>query len=248
MGVLPKQVWQKQFQVDDRNRIEFKLTLLLVHHNNVLILVDTGIGNRIDEKLQRIYSPSDCHLFTALNEAGVSPEQIDYVLLTHLHFDHAGGIVTNIVNPQLTFPNAVHLIQKAEWEISENPDLLNAAAYNFSQNLKLLKDKGKYQLLDGDTEIVPGFTAKLWKGHSHGMQGVRIFSDNRALHYPADIIPCQTHLNLPVTSAYDVNRNDTFLAKQEIIEDVITNKGIIVFNHDTVNNSIKWDDIPRKTK
>ncbi|HRX93637.1 MAG TPA: MBL fold metallo-hydrolase, partial [Chitinophagaceae bacterium] len=174
-GVVPKSIWNKINPADENNMCSWALRSMLIEDGDRLILIDNGMGDKQSEKFFSFYyMHGDDSLDKSLSKYGFSRDDITDVFLTHLHFDHAGGIVTNIVNPQLTFPNAVHLIQKAEWEISENPDLLNTAAYNFSQNLKLLKDKGKYQLLDGDTEIVPGFTAKLWKGHSHGMQGVRI--------------------------------------------------------------------------
>lgn len=113
MGVMPKALWKKLLQADDKNRIELAFNLLLIRSEDKNILVDTGLGNKITPKVQKIYSPSKFILLESLAELGIGRNDIDIVILTHLHFDHAGGVTSIIDNKkQLTFPNASHVVQK----------------------------------------------------------------------------------------------------------------------------------------
>ena len=179
MGVMPKILWQKLIKADGNNRIELALNLLLIRSENKNILIDTGLGNKITPKIQKIYSPSKFILLESLAKLGLTRNDIDFVVLTHLHFDHAGG-VTSIINNniELTFPNAIHIIQKKEWKIAKNPDELNKASYNFEEDLKLLEDIGNYKLIDGDFQLTKDVTLELTGGHSEGTQVVRIESEN----------------------------------------------------------------------
>ena len=244
MGVLPKTIWNKKVKTDNKNRIRLNLNLLLIRYKNQNILIDTGIGNKLTEKEKKIYKPSNFSLLEKLQNRGVNRTDVDYVILTHLHFDHAGGIVTNFNgNYELTFPNAEHLIQKDEWKIAKNPDILNKAAYNFKDNLSLLDKSPKLHLIDGDFKLKPGIRLIKTGGHTNGMQIVRIQKENKLIYYPGDIISSKFHLILPVTSAYDVSRYDTFVAKKQIINEVKKNNGSIILNHETGEKIVSADEI-----
>jgi glyoxylase-like metal-dependent hydrolase (beta-lactamase superfamily II) len=232
-GALPKALWNRTIEADDKNRICFELNLLLIKTSDRNILVDTGCGNHLSEKQIKIYSPSDFALFSELEKHCVSRFDITDVVLTHLHFDHAGGVVSEIEGElQLSFPNAVYYIQEAEWEMAKHPDELNQAAYMFDEQLSLLETEGKYVLIHGNYELTPEVTLKLTGGHTIGTQIVSCESEDDFAVYAGDIIPSLPHLALPVVSAYDVSREDTFKAKKAIISEIRQKKGYLLLNHD----------------
>jgi glyoxylase-like metal-dependent hydrolase (beta-lactamase superfamily II) len=233
MGVMPKALWQKFLLVDEKNRVVLGFNNLLIQTDGKNILVDTGLGNRISDRTRKIYEPSDFQLLENLYKLGIDRTEIDYVLLTHLHFDHVGGVVSDLAGKlELTFPNAIHIFQKKEWETAKNPDELNKGSYNFSDDLQLLEESGKYQIIDGDFELVPGITLELVGGHSEGMQMVRIECEGKLAYYAGDIIPMEVQRHLAVNSAYDINRKDSFIAKKRILAELKERKGILFLAHD----------------
>ncbi|RLC52193.1 MAG: MBL fold metallo-hydrolase, partial [Candidatus Cloacimonadota bacterium] len=190
MGVMPKVLWQKIAAADEKNRVVLALNILLIRAEGKNILIDTGIGNKISDKIRKIYDASDFELIENLQKLGIERTDIDYVILTHLHFDHAGGIVTSLNGKtELTFPNAMHIIQKKEWQVAKDPDELNRASYNFKDDLTLLEKSGSYKLVNGSYELVPGITVEFTGGHSEGMQVVRLESEGKLAYYAGDIIP-----------------------------------------------------------
>ncbi len=241
MGVMPKVLWQKLIQADNKNRIELAFNLLLIRSENKNILIDTGLGNKITDKIQKIYSPSKFILLESLAELGLTRNDIDLVVLTHLHFDHAGGVISIINNKkELTFPNAIHIIQKKEWKIAKNPDELNKASYNFEEDLQLLETNGNYKLIDGNFQLTKDLTLELTGGHSEGTQVVRIESENELAYYPGDILPMEVNRHLAVTTAFDLNRRDTFKAKKKILLEIKKRNSIIFLGHDTNKQFIRF--------
>lgn len=233
LGVMPKPLWQKFFLSDEKNRIKLALNLLLLQTDDLNILIDTGIGNKITPKIQKIYAPTRFSLLEELQQAGLERNDINIVILTHLHFDHAGGVVSNFDGKlELTFPAAMHLIQKKEWEIAKKPDELNSASYDFVNDLALLEKTGNYKLLNGNYKITPEISCELVGGHSDGMQIVRIESEDQLAYYAGDIIPLEIQKHLAVTSAFDICRKDTFKAKKKILTELKERKGILFLDHD----------------
>lgn len=233
LGVLPRAIWGKSVQTDERHRKNLALNLLLIKTGDRVILVDTGLGNRLTEKQRDIYRPSAFLPPASLAELGVRDADVTDVVLTHLHFDHAGGIITGFGDHDaLTFPKARHWIQTREWEIAKNPDGLNRAAYDFAGQLALLEARGKQQLIDGNREIAPGVTLVKTGGHTCGSQIVEIDSGDGFYIYAADIVPTLFHASPAVTSAYDVCREDTFQAKRYIFNRLKEKNGNLLLNHD----------------
>ncbi len=233
LGVLPRALWDKKVTTDERHRKQLNLNLLLIKTGDRVILVDTGLGNRLTDKQRDIYRPSSFLLPASLGKLGVRDADITDVVLTHLHFDHAGGIVTGFGDrDMLTFPKAKHWIQSQEWEIAKNPDGLNRASYLFEQQLALLEARGKHELIDGDVEIAPGVKLVKDGGHSVGSQIVEIDAPSGFYIYAADIVPTLFHVSPAVTSAYDICREDTFKAKQYIFARLKEKNGILLLNHD----------------
>ncbi len=233
LGVLPRAIWNGSTQTDERHRKKLALNCLLIKAPERNILVDTGLGNNLTPKQRDIYNPSQFMLPASLGKLGVRDRDVTDVVLTHLHFDHAGGIVTAFRDiERLTFPHAVHWIQSTEWEIARNPDGLNRAAYRFEQQLALLEKRGRIELVDGTREIVPGITLVRKGGHTLGSQIVEIDTDSGFYIYAADIIPTFFHVTPAVTSAYDVSRKDTYEAKQYIYSRLKEKQGTLLLNHD----------------
>lgn len=248
MGVLPRAIWDKKIQTDDKFRLRMELNCLYFESKDKKFLVDTGIGNRVSEKQKKIYNPSEYMLFYELDKLGINPVDIDIVVLTHLHFDHAGGLI--FLNERgemgLSFPNAEHYIQEREWQTAKYPDELNQAAYNFQENLALLESNGKVQLINGDCQIDENVKIVLTGGHSEGCQILELETEQGLMIYAGDIIPSQMHINLPVISAYDVSRKDTFTAKKRILDVLAENKGTLILNHDECIKSIEFNSTERK--
>jgi len=241
MGVLPRSLWQKFLDVDEKNRIKLELNSLLLKVDAKNILIDTGIGNKLTNKLRKIYNPSDFKLLENLSTLGISRHDINFVILTHLHFDHAGG-VTSIFNEkkELTFPNAVHFIQKKDWDIAKDPDELNKASYNFSADLDLLEQTGKFKLLEGDFSLTPEIKLILVGGHSEGMQIVKIESEDNLAYYVGDIIPLDAHQHLVVTTSYDVCRRETVNIKKKVLQELKDKNGVLFLPHDAKKKIIKF--------
>jgi glyoxylase-like metal-dependent hydrolase (beta-lactamase superfamily II) len=232
-GALPKVLWNKTIEADEKNRICFALNLVLIQTADRKILVDTGCGNHLSQKQMKIYSPSEYILFDELKKNNISRFNVTDIILTHLHFDHAGGVVSIFDGkPELSFPNAVHYIQEREWEMAKNPDELNQAAYMFEEQLSLLASEGKYILIDGNYQLTPEIELRLTGGHTIGTQIVCCESEGDFAVYAGDIIPSLPHLALPVVSAYDVNREATFKAKKAILHEIKQKKGYLLLNHD----------------
>ncbi|HNX37905.1 MAG TPA: MBL fold metallo-hydrolase [Candidatus Cloacimonadota bacterium] len=247
MGVLPWAIWGKTTPTDERRRQQMDLNLLLIMDHDRAILVDTGLGNRLSDKQKDIYQPSEFLLPFALSELGLRDIDITDVIMTHLHFDHAGGIVTGFGEvDRLTFPKAKYWIQKSEWNMAKNPDGLNQAAYAFDHQLALLESEGNFELLDGDAQICEGVSVKLVGGHTIGSQIVEIEAADGFCVYPGDIIATKFHTSPAITSAYDVNRKQTFEAKKYIYSRLRERQGYLLLDHDTKYWKLQLEDLKIK--
>jgi glyoxylase-like metal-dependent hydrolase (beta-lactamase superfamily II) len=233
MGVLPYSIWKDKIKTDQIRRQKMDLNLLLIVSAERRILIDSGLGNRLSEKQREIYSPSEFALPASLAELGYKDTDITDVIMTHLHFDHAGGLVTGFKDTdRLTFPKAKFWIQKEEWEIAKNPDGLNRAAYQFEHQLSLLEQKGDIELIEGEKELYPGLSCVKCGGHTVGSQYIQIESSDGFFIYAGDIIATKFHTSLAITSAYDVCRQETFKAKKQIYERLKAKQGYLLLDHD----------------
>jgi len=240
-GAMPKVLWSRSQEFDEKNRVKFVFRNLLITDGTKKILVDTGIGNKLTEKQKMIFGASQFELIDSLQKIGVSPEEIDYLILTHLHFDHAGGIVSNGVEGRtLTFPNALHIIQKKEWEIAKNPDGLNRAAYNFSEDLSHLENFGKIKFIQGDQKISDSVEVIFSAGHTVGHQMVFVKNSGVSLYYPGDILASKLCLIPSVISAFDISRQESYKQKMRVLKLAKANNSIIVFNHDPLRLNLGY--------
>lgn len=232
-GVVPKTMWEKKMVPDEKNRLAFATNSLLVRASGKTVLVETGNGTKWDAKLRNIYRFSDGDPLTeSLAKAGVKPEEIDLVINTHLHFDHAGGN-TRLANGRAvpSFPNARYIVQKPELDHAMQPTERDRASY-YAHDFVPITETGQWQLVDGDTELLPGISVVRIPGHNLNIQGVQIKGGGKKLMYVSDLIPTRYHLPLPWIIAYDLFPLTTLETKRKWISEFVKDGWILVFGHD----------------
>ena len=233
-GVVPKIIWERMMVPDESNRITLDLNLLLVKAESKNILVDSGIGDTLNEKQKKIYGvEKESNLEKGLFEIGLKPEDIDLVILSHLHLDHAGGIVKfNSQGEKVPrFPKAKHVIQTEEWKYALQPDERTKATY-MVENFQVLDEYGLIELVKGDREIVPGIRVKLTGGHTKGQQVVFIQGGDKTILYPGDIIPTISHLRIPYVAGVDIYPLEVMEVKKKLIQDCLEYNWMIAFDHE----------------
>jgi glyoxylase-like metal-dependent hydrolase (beta-lactamase superfamily II) len=232
-GVVPKVLWEKKSPPDDNNRIRLRANSLLVRANNKIILIETGNGTKWDAKYRAIYKVQDGDpLLDALARAGVNPGQIDLVINTHLHFDHCGGN-TRSANDRVvpTFPNARYVVQRGELEHATNPTDRDRASY-FAENFEPITKEQRWDLVDGDREILPGISLARIPGHNAGIQAVLLTGGGKTVVFVADLFPTRHHIPLPWIMAYDLYPLQTLETKRHWLARIIAEQWIVVFGHD----------------
>lgn len=231
-GVVPKALWGKVCPPDEDNRITLTCNCLLVRTGDRIILVDTGLGDKLDEKKRRIYAREGLSfLLDGLELLGVSPYDVDTVILTHLHFDHAGGCTTRAGSGlQPVFPNARHIIQRGEWDDSLS-DPTAPAAYP-RENLDPLLSEGLVDFVDGDARIAEGVSVVVTGGHTRYHQGVIVESDGERLYVLGDLCPISQHVHLSYISAYDRFPSETYRAKERLLARAADEGALVHFMHD----------------
>ncbi len=232
-GVVPKNLWQKTNPADLENRITMALRVLLVRSKDRNILIDTGIGTKWDEKYQKIYriNHGNNTLEKSLASAGIKPADITDVILTHLHFDHAGGCTYKEgeeIKP--TFPNAIHYIQKEQWKWAHRPTEKDRASF-LKENFEPLMSV-KLELLSGEIELYPGISILISHGHTASMQLVKISNGKETLLYCADLIPTSAHIAIPYLMSYDNMPLVLMEEKRHILDQAVRENWILCFEHD----------------
>jgi glyoxylase-like metal-dependent hydrolase (beta-lactamase superfamily II) len=234
-GVVPKTLWQKSNPADDENRILLALRTLVIRNEEHTILVDAGIGNKLNEKLNRIYAVDHSRhdLLKALAAKGISREEITDVIVTHLHFDHVGGATFLDDHGQLhlTFPNATYHVQGEQWHWANHPAEKDRASF-IHDNFKPILESNKLRELTGPGNLYPGIDLLVMYGHTHGMQLPKIYDDDKTLLYCADLIPTASHIPLPYIMGYDNNPLITLEEKKRVLPQAAEENWVLVFEHD----------------
>jgi glyoxylase-like metal-dependent hydrolase (beta-lactamase superfamily II) len=232
-GVVPKVFWGRKSHPDEKNRIRMRANSLLVRAHGKNIIVETGNGTKWDSKSRAIYAIQNGDpLMDSLARFGVQPEQIDLVISTHLHFDHAGGntrIIENRVRP--AFRNARYVVQRNELEHAMNPTERDRASY-FPENFAPISDEGLWDLVEGDAEILPGISVERIPGHNADIQAVIITGGTKTLAFVADLLPTRHHIPLPWIMAYDLYPLQTLETKRRWIPRMAAGGWVVVFGHD----------------
>jgi glyoxylase-like metal-dependent hydrolase (beta-lactamase superfamily II) len=233
-GVVPKPLWSKRAPADDKNRIAMSMRPLLVERNGLRILIDAGCGDKMSEKEAAIYGFDRAFNLThSLAEHGLTAADIDIVIASHLHFDHAGGFTARIGDGPVVprFPNAKYWIRRAEYDDATHPHERNRASY-FLENFVPLVDAGVVVFNDEDTEVMPGISVIRTGGHTMHHQLIKIESAGRTAIFTADLIPTAAHIDEPWIMAYDLYPMDTLAFKRAFVREAIEREYVIFFEHD----------------
>ena len=236
-GVVPRPLWEKRIPPDERHRIPLALRCLLVETPNALVLVDSGIGNKESEKFRDIYGVDNAGEPTRLEDAvrslGFRLDEVDLVVSTHLHFDHAGGNVGLLPDGTLapTFPQARYVIQKGELEFAGSPNERVRASY-MAKNYAPLVEAGVVDLVDGAVPVVDGLRVLPTPGHTPFHQSIVLESQGETAVFLADLCPTAAHLPLPWIMGYDLEPLVTLETKRALWEKVKEEGWILIFQHD----------------
>ncbi len=231
-GSVPKNLWAKRIAPDQENCIPLATRSLLIKDGTRTILVDVGNGTKWSEKENGIFNfqPPPAPL-------GFTPDEITDIILTHLHFDHAGGI--SYIKPDgslaATYPKARVYLQRANLENAKRPNLKERASY-IAQNISIVENS-PLTLLDSDTEVFPGIYVHRVDGHTVGQQWIEIVGNDvrgarQTLFYPTDLIPTAHHLPLPFLMGYDMCASTSMADKERFLERAVKENARIVFQHD----------------
>jgi len=235
-GVVPKNLWQKSNPADDQNRIDLALRALLLQSPDKIILIDGGIGTKFDSKRTHIYKINQEreNLHQSLAKIGLKVENITDVLISHLHFDHAGGFTYyHNGHLKLTFPNARHYVQEEQWNWALNPSFKDRASF-LQEDLMPLKSSGQLLLLQNHELHFPDIELYRMFGHTPAMQLFRIKDKRTSLLFCADLIPTRSHIPLPWVMAYDNHPLQTLKEKSMILSEAVKHKWLLFFEHDPI--------------
>jgi glyoxylase-like metal-dependent hydrolase (beta-lactamase superfamily II) len=236
-GIIPKALWSRLVPPDERNRIRLAMTCLLIETAGRRILVETGCGDKFTDKDRGIFAISDHWLLDSLTAAGVEPESIDTVILTHLHFDHAGGATRwppDAESPREavpTFPRARYVVQRGEWDDAMSGHFVMTATYR-RENLEPLAQSGRLELVEGGREIAPGVSVRVLPGHTRHQQGVLISGGGRTLVQPADLLPTSAHVGLAWNMAYDLLPYENMQMKRRLLEEAHAGGWLLLLGQD----------------
>ena len=240
-GVVPKPLWELRAPADDRNRILLGLHPLLVRSGGKTILVDCGIGRKETGRFPDIFGVGgETDIVRSLAEHGVAPEDVDVLVYTHLHFDHAGGGTRRDGDGRIVpvFPNARHVVQRSELHDAENATERSRASY-LPENWEPVREAGLLDVVEGETELAPGVRTFLMKGHVRSLTGIVIESGGETVVYPSDNMPTSAHVPGPWVMAYDLYPLDTLAFKEQFLPQAIDEEWTVVFEHDPRVGAVK---------
>jgi glyoxylase-like metal-dependent hydrolase (beta-lactamase superfamily II) len=242
-GVVPKVLWAKKVRVDEKNLVPAGLNSVVVRTGRHTVLIETGIGNKLPEKMAKLYG-QPAQLLDNLAVAGITPEDIDIVINTHLHFDHCGwNTVRQGERVAATFPNAKYYVQEGEWKHAHE-NQRDAVSY-LRENYDPLVESGQMKLLHGDQEIVPGVSVKVFPGHTRDMQAVIIRSGGQTACYISDLIPTNAHIELNWVMAFDLYPLETIESRKRYYTEAIPEKWLTMFTHDP---NMPWTYVEKDEK
>jgi glyoxylase-like metal-dependent hydrolase (beta-lactamase superfamily II) len=233
-GVVPRELWQREHPADDQNRIRLNLTCPLIIRGRDVIVVDTGIGNRLSAVERRIFDHGEGWLIDGLRALGMEPGDVTHVILSHLHFDHCGGIVRRRAAGgfEPAFPRARILVQRDELDLARGTrnERLRAAYRHVAECLEPVD--GMIEAMAGDAEIVPGVSAIVSGGHTEGHQVTIVQSGGASFVHLADIVPTRSHMRGPWNQAYDLDAIRTMESKAGYLARAVAERWWISFAHD----------------
>ena len=231
-GVVPKVMWSRKVQSDEKNCVTAGLNSLLIRTGKQTVLVETGMGNKLSDRMIKFYG-QPAKFLDNLAAGGVVPEDVDIVINSHLHFDHCGWNTVRDQHGKIvpTFPRAKYYAPEGEWQYARHPSERDAISF-ISENYDPLVESGQMTLLKGGEEIVPGISVKTFPGHTAHMQAVIIQSKQQTACYISDLIPTTGHIDLTWGMSFDLYPLQTIESKKQYYARAIPEKWLTVFTHD----------------
>lgn len=242
-GPVPKVLWNKKYPANADNNIKLLNASLLVQTPHLKIVIDTGIGNKLTDKERDIFNITrPWTMVEDLASLGINREDIDWVILTHCDFDHAGGIVMHNSGgqPELTFPRAKYLIQQKEWEDVIHTNSRSIHTY-WPHNFTGLEESGLLHLVDGDHEVTTGVSVSSTGGHTRGHQLVVFQGKTECAVHLGDLLPTHSHLNPLWIMAYDNFPLEIIQQKEELLPQYASRNCWLTFYHDIFMKACKID-------
>jgi glyoxylase-like metal-dependent hydrolase (beta-lactamase superfamily II) len=242
-GVVPKTLWSRKLPANEKNLVPSGLNSVLVRTGDKNILIETGIGNKLSEKMAQIYG-QPAGLLDSLHAAGLAPEDIDVVIDSHLHFDHCGwNTVRRNGAIAATFPKAKYYAQEGEWKHAHE-NQRDGVSY-FTENYDPLVESGQMQLVRENAEIAPGISVEVYPGHTRDLQAIMIQSGGKTACYISDLIPTSNHLDLNWVMAYDLYPVESIESRKRFYSRAIPERWLVMFTHD---HEIPWAYLEKDEK
>lgn len=232
-GVIPKMMWQKLIPADENNLIPMVTNLFVLKAYGKNFLFDAGLGDTLSEREKKIYGiTEDSRMNEGLAGLGLKPEEIDYLLLTHLHTDHSAGAVKLVDGAyQPRFPNARHVVTKREWEDAMNPNERTGAVY-IPERLEALAKAQLVDVITLDVELFEGIRLVHTGGHTPGQYGIEMESEGQKVAYYADLFCSSAHMRVPYVPATDLYPLETMESKRKLLPRILDQQVVIAFDHD----------------
>lgn len=234
-GVVPKMLWNKLNPADEQNMCTWAMRCLLVEEGDRLILIDTGIGDKQDEKFfSHYFLHGEGDMISSLKAKGFGPEDITDVFLTHLHFDHVGGAVKwnkDRTGFECTFPNAKYWTNEAHWNHALNPNPREKASF-LRDNLLPMQEAGQLNFLKEGDSFMPNFDVMFVNGHTEKMMLPKLTNGDKTLVYMADLMPSRYHIQSNYVMGYDIRPLDTMAERTAFHKEALENKYTLFFEHD----------------
>jgi glyoxylase-like metal-dependent hydrolase (beta-lactamase superfamily II) len=233
-GIIPKPVWSRHAKTDRRGRVPLAVNCYLIQTRRHNILVDTGLGNKLNPTWRDRYAvKKDGRLVEELAGVGLSPDDVDFVVLSHLHFDHAGGATTIDEEgvPRIAFPKATYYIQRRDWLDATHPNERTRGGYQ-PEDFLPLKEAGRLRLLEGDHYITKNVSIVVTGGHTTAHQIVRISSRHRLAYFPGDIVPTAAYVTPAYATAYDLYPLTTLDWKKTILRRAVRRRALLFLPHE----------------
>jgi glyoxylase-like metal-dependent hydrolase (beta-lactamase superfamily II) len=229
-GVVPKAIWSRLIPPDDENCIRLATRSLIIDTGDRIFIADVGSGGKWTEKLRKIYAIQT----VSPDEAGFDPASVTDVVLSHLHFDHAGGISRHKpgspTDLELCYPVANVYLQVDNYETARNPNPRERASY-LEENVRIL-EQARLRLTRGSEEIYPGLWVHQNNGHTRGQQWLEVKNGPESMVFPSDLVPTSHHLPLPYSMGYDMSAETLLREKKDFLDRAVAGHWIVVFVHD----------------
>ncbi len=236
-GVVPKSIWQKTNPADSNNMCTWAMRCLLIEHNNKLILVDTGIGQKQDAKFfSHYFLEGDTDIITNLNKKGIAAEDITDVILTHLHFDHCGGAIktnSNQTGYETSFKNAQYWSHSQHWEWANQPNDREKASF-LKENILPISESGQLKFIDKDP-FYDFISFEYTYGHTESMIHPIVTYKGKKIMYMADLLPSVGHIPLPYIMGYDTRPLLTLEDRKRIFKRLEAEQMVLFLEHDSIN-------------